>query len=64
MTYHILRNKNGYKLSPIVHRKGDADHLRDDGGTSRPRFYHLITPCLLRNQNFSHQLIINKWPFF
>src|SRR5437773_3124059 len=34
---HVFRHVHGHKLPPIMHSKGIADHLRNDGGTPRPR---------------------------
>ena len=38
MPHHVFSNKDGDKLSSVVHRNGMPDHLRNNGRPPGPAF--------------------------
>ena len=55
---------NRYELVAVVHSEGVTDELRDDGGSSRPRFDDTLLVRLVQNLYLLLKLGVNMRTLF
>ena len=61
---HIFGNQNLVEDLPVVHQKGVANELRNNGRPSGPSFDGVPSVGVPLAQDLTQQLFVKKWSFF
>src|SRR5574343_1697814 len=61
---HLILDVHGHVLLAVVHSNGQADELRQDGGTTRPGLDRLLVFCFDSLFNLGQQMMVNERTLF
>ena len=64
MADHVLRDKDGDVLAPVMHGQRMADHLREDRRAARPGLDNALLIARIHIINALEQLGVGIRPFF
>jgi hypothetical protein len=64
MPHHVLGDIDGHMASTIVYGEGMSNHLRKDGGGSRPSAEDTLFAFAIHIFNLAQELAIYIWTFF
>ena len=64
VAHHVFGDEHGNELLAVMHRYGQTQKIRNNGGATRPGLDHAVIPVFLSSSNLPNQALINKRSLF